>query len=349
MNARFLLVSAINLAMLPTLAQACATCGCSLSSDAAMGYSAGTGWTVSLQYDYINQSQLRSGTKAVSAAQAAAINDMGGEQEVEKNTTSHYVTLGIGYAFSPDWSVRMLLPYIDRSHSTYGEAGNPLAPNLLSEGGVSSIGDAKVIASYQGFLPRHNFGLQLGVKLPTGNYGGPDASGTGIVGRKPAAFTSGPISLSASPANLLDSSLQAGTGSTDLILGAYYYQPVSQDFDAFINGQFQSAVKEELDQAGSNFRPGNLATVSFGLRYEARPDIVPQVQVNITHKRHDQGTLADTGNTGGTAVYLSPGLTARVGQRSQVYAFVQLPVHSNLQGYQLFPRWTGIVGVSYSF
>lgn len=346
---RILLVSAITLAALPTLAQACAACGCSLSSDAAMGYSSSTGWTVGLQYDYINQSQLRSGTHAVSAAEAAAINDMGGEQEVEKNTTTRYITLGIGYAFSQDWSVRMLLPYVDRSHSTYGDAVNPLAPNMLSEGSVSSIGDAKLIASYQGFLPMHNLGLQVGVKLPTGNYGGPDASGTGVAGRRPGAFTSGPLSLNPSPANLIDSSLQAGTGSTDIILGAYYYQPVSQDFDAFVNGQFQSAVKEELDQAGANFRPGNLATVSFGLRYEATPDIVPQVQVNITHKCHDQGTLADTGNTGGTAVYLSPGLTARVGQRSQVYAFVQLPVYSNLQGYQLFPRWTGTLGVSYAF
>ncbi|MDA8129277.1 MAG: transporter [Betaproteobacteria bacterium] len=346
---RILLVSAITLGALPTLAQACATCGCSLSSDAATGYSSSTGWTVGLQYDYINQSQLRSGTHAVSAAEVAAINDMGGDQEVEKNTTTHYITLGIGYAFSQDWNVRMLLPYVDRSHSTYGDAANPLTPNMLSEGSVSSIGDAKLIASYQGFLPTHNFGLQVGVKLPTGNYGGPDAFGTGVAGRRPAAFTSGPLSLNPSPANLIDSSLQAGTGSTDIILGAYYYQPVSQDFDAFVNGQFQSAVKEELDQAGANFRPGNLATVSFGLRYEATPDIVPQVQVNITHKSHDQGTLADTGNTSGTAVYLSPGLTARVGQRSQVYAFVQLPVHSNLQGYQLFPRWTGTLGVSYAF
>lgn len=346
---RILLVSAITLAALPTLAQACVACGCSLSSDAAMGYSSSTGWTVGLQYDYINQSQLRSGTHAVSAAEVAAINDMGGEQEVEKNTTTRYITLGIGYAFSQDWSVRMLLPYVDRSHSTYGDAANPLTPDLLSEGSVSSIGDAKLIASYQGFLPTHNFGIQVGVKLPTGNYGGPDASGTGVAGRRPRAFTSGPLSLNPSPANLIDSSLQAGTGSTDIILGAYYYQPVSQDFDAFVNGQFQSAVKEELDQAGANFRPGNLATVSFGLRYEATPAIVPQIQVNITHKSHDQGTLADTGNTGGTAVYLSPGLSASVGQRSQVYAFVQLPVYSNLQGYQLFPRWTGTLGVSYAF
>jgi hypothetical protein len=67
-----------------------------------------------------------------------------------------------------------------------------------------------------------------------------------------------------------------------VIVGAYYYQPVSQDFDAFVNAQFQAAVLEKLDQPGEDFRPGNLANVSFGLSYQANPKIVPQIQVNIT-------------------------------------------------------------------
>ncbi len=49
---------------------------------------------------------------------------------------------------------------------------------------------------------------------------------------------------------MLDTSLQPGTGSTDLIVGAYYYQAISQDFDAFVNGQFQAAVATKLDQVG---------------------------------------------------------------------------------------------------
>ncbi len=53
-------------ALAPATAFACASCGCSLSPDAAMGYGASAGWRISLQYDYIDQSQLRSGTSAVS-------------------------------------------------------------------------------------------------------------------------------------------------------------------------------------------------------------------------------------------------------------------------------------------
>lgn len=328
---------------------ACATCGCSLSSDAATGYASSAGWRLNVEYNYLDQSQLRSGTRAVSPSSVAAINDAGGDQEVERDTTNRYTTVTLMYAPNADWNIRLAVPYIDRGHTTYGSATNPLTPDQLSGATVRGIGDIKLIGNYQGFLPTRNLGVQFGVKLPTGHYGGPDATGTHTVGRDPTAFSTGVLAANASPDNLLDTSLQAGTGSTDLILGAYYYQPVSQDFDAFASGQFQAAVKQKLNGYGEDFRPGNQTTVSVGLRYEARPDITPQLQLNVSRKSHDQGALADQPNTAGTVAYLSPGVTMSVANNLQVYGFVQLPVYSNLQGYQVFPRWTATVGASYAF
>ncbi len=48
-------------------------------------------------------------------------------------------------------------------------------------------------------------------------------------------------------------------------------------------------------------------------------------------------------------VYLSPGVAVSVLPNMQVYAFLQKALYSNLVGYQLFPRWSGTVGVSYAF
>jgi len=339
----------IALATLPTLAAACATCGCSLSTEAAMGYSDSPGWRVSLEFDFINQDQLRSGTSSISASQVAAINDAGGSQEVEKQTINRYYTLGLNYIPTPDWNLNLLVPYVSRNHTTYGEATNPLTPDLISGAAFNSLGDMRFIASYQGLLPTHNLGIQLGVVAPTGNYGGPNADGTGIVGRHPVAFTTGPNAQNPSPGNLLDTSLQAGHGSTDLIVGAYYYQAVSQDFDAFVNGQFEASLSHKLDQPGEDYRPGNSVNVSFGLRYAANPMVVPQLQFNITRKSTDQGILADTISTGGTVVYISPGVSAHVLGNVMAYGFVQVPIYSRLDGYQLFPRWTATAGVVYSF
>lgn len=337
------------LAASPTAALACATCGCSLSTDAAMGYSDIAGWRANFEFDFINQDQLRSGTHSISDSQVGAINDAGGNQEVEKQTINRYFTAGLSYRPNGDWNFNLLVPYIDRSHTTYGASSNPLTPDKVSSASVDSLGDVKFIANYQGLLPTHNLGLQLGVVLPTGDYGGANAAGTGVVGRSPVAFSTGPNSRIPSPGNLLDTSLQAGAGATDIIVGAYYYQAVSQNFDAFINGQLQAAMHHNLDQPGEDYRPGNLETVSFGLRYEENPLIVPQLQVNISHHSADQGALADTTDTAGTVAYLSPGLTVSIMHNLQVYAFVQLPLYSNLQGYQLFPHWTASMGVSHAF
>jgi hypothetical protein len=333
--------------LLPGLAQACATCGCSLSSDAATGYSSGPGWRVDLQYSYIDQSQLRSGTNSLSTGQVAAINNNGGNQEVEHKTTNQYATLGIAYSPDMEWNFGVQLPYVVRDHSTYSNATtSQLTPDNLSSGSFGDLGDVRLLASYQGLLPSNALGLQVGVKLPTGRYGGQNTLTGQTVGRSPVFFSSGP---NASSGQTLDSSLQPGTGSTDVILGAYYYQPVSEDFDAFVNGRYQVAVSQLLDGVNANYRPGNTANVSFGVRYEHSPTWVPQLQINISRKDADQGALADTTDSAGTVIYASPGVTVRLDEGLSIYGFLQVPVHSWLAGYQLFPRWTANAGISYAF
>ncbi len=318
---------------------ACATCGCALSADAATGYSSATGWRVTFETDYINQDQLRSGTGAATPAQVVnspSAPDLGGG-EVERQTINRYLTLGINYAPTSDWNFNLVLPWVARSHTTYGTQLSPfdnseVAPDQISGASVAGLGDIKLIASFQGLLPTHNLGLQLGIKLPTGAYGTHEK------------FASGP-----GAGEPLDASLQAGTGSTDLIVGAYYYQAISQNFDAFINAQYQAAIAHAQNQPGNDFKPGNSANLSFGLRYEADPRFIPQLQVNLTHKNADAGALADVPDTRGTVAYVSPGITVQVSAPLHVYGFVQVPVYSRLDGYQLFPHWTASVGAAYAF
>lgn len=308
----------------PRPSWACATCGCTLNADAAMGYSAEPGWRLSLEYDYIHQDQLRKGMHAVASVPDGA--------ELERDTLNRYLTFGIDYNPTADWNIDLRAPYLIRSHSTYGayDSTQPLPP--VSGSRSSSIGDVRLIGAYQGLLPTHNLGLQLGVKLPTGRYGTAVKFGSGPAAGMP-----------------LDASLQPGTGSTDIILGAYYYQYFGLNLDAFANIQFQSALASKQDGPGRDFRPGNTTNLSFGLRYGANPKWVPQLQMNLTHKSVDQGALADLTDTAGYVAYLSPGLTASVFGVVHVYGFAQLPLYSDLVGYQVFPRYTLSVGASYAF
>jgi hypothetical protein len=289
-----------------------------------MGYSAAPGWRVSLEYDYIHQNELRSGTHSI-----ATVPD---GDELERDTQNRYYTLGIDYNPNADWNIDLRVPYVNRTHSTYGSFDSSEALPPLSYSRDFSLGDVKLIGSYQGFLPLHNLGIQMGIKLPTGRYG------------TDVKFESGPA------AGLpLDASLQPGTGSTDVIVGAYFYQVLTEEFDFFANAQFQSAVTAKQAHAGNDFRPGNSTTLSFGVRYEAHPRFVPQLQMNLLHKGVDQGALADITDTAGYVAYFSPGVTARVAGKLHVYGFVQLPVYSDLVGNQLFPRYMVSVGASYAF
>ncbi len=318
------LLLAFTSSLAPLIAQACASCGCTLSSDAAMGYSVNAGWRLNFQYDYIHQDRLRSGTRSVSTVPDG--------NELERDTLNRYVTAGLTYSPSAAWNVLLQVPYVIRTHSTYGEYDSSAPLPDVSTSRSSSLGDIKLIGRYQGLLPTHNLGLELGVKLPSGKYG--DA----------VKFNGGPAE-----GEPLDASLQPGTGSTDVIVGAYYYKAISQNFDFFIDGEFQAAVRHHQDEPGNDFRPGNATTMSFGLRYEAHPAWVPQLQVNLLHKGRDQGALADVESTAGNIAYLSPGITLKVADRWHVFGFAQIPVYRNLYGYQLFPRWTGSVGMSYAF
>jgi hypothetical protein len=230
------------------------------------------------------------------------------------------------------WNINLLVPYVERTHSTYGEFDSTQPLPQLSTARSSSLGDIRLIGSYQGLLATNNLGIQLGMKFPTGHYG------------SAVDFNAGP-----NAGTPLDASLQPGTGSSDVIIGAYYYQAVSQNFDVFANAQFQGALAHHMDQPGDDYRPGNSTTLSFGVRYERSLQWVPQLQVNLLHKSRDQGALADAQSTAGNVAYLSPGLTAKIMTNLHVYGFAQLPVYSNLYGYQLFPRSTASVGISYGY
>src|SRR6266404_2513111 len=99
------------LALLPSFSWACATCGCTLSTDAAMGYSALPGWRVNFEYDYIDQSQLRSGTHAVSGVPDG--------NELEHDTTSHYLNLGITFRSDSRLNNTVPGPLFIRDHNPF--------------------------------------------------------------------------------------------------------------------------------------------------------------------------------------------------------------------------------------
>ncbi len=221
---RNILAGALLAAPLPALA--CASCGCTLSSDwASMGYSAAPGLQADIRYDYLDQNQLRSGRNTISPQAASQIVTNGNNQEVEKYTRNQYWTLGADYVFNPAWRLSVQVPITDRAHSTLGTQSDGYT---AGPGGgqydskYTSLGDVKVIGRYQGFTEQHNFGILFGLKLPTGSH---TLTGTST---DPTAPGPAPI----------DPGLQPGSGTTDRDTGRLLLRHPEQELGLFRPGYF---------------------------------------------------------------------------------------------------------------
>lgn len=318
-------------ALLPCMdAQACAACGCTLSKDwGTQGISTTPGFTADLSYFYINQSQQRIGTSSASQAQINALAAAG--QEIEDYTTTRITTAALSYT-GDTWGLTSNLPFVQRTHGTYGAGAYPATTSYLTSSD-NSIGDVSFIGRYTGFSADKTSGLIAGIKLPTGNTN--------------ATFNDG--------VTVLDRSLQIGTGSTDIILGGYTTGAIDT-YGWFVQGTVQHAVATKTI-AGADYRPGDAYSLNTGIRYaKFGSKFSPMLQLNIIHRRPDAGAGATppdalTGGpaTGGTLAYLAPGIMARVGGGTSVYGFVQLPVYQNVNSLQLSARYTLSFGVRQSF
>jgi hypothetical protein len=314
-----------------TDAFACAACGDSVSRDwVTQGVSATPGFTADLSYNYINQNQQRYGSGAASPGQINSLNAAG--QEIEDYTITRTLSASLDYT-SDTWGINTVLPFVRRTHGTFGDTGAYPATTDYASSSDNGIGDIRVIGRYAGFSADKSAGIIAGIKLPTGNTG--------------ANFNDGITPL--------DPSLQIGTGSTDIILGGFLAGNIEQ-YGWFARGTVQHAVATK-SFAGNDYRPGDTYSLNTGMRHArfgAR--FTPMLQLNFVHRSPDTGAAASppdalTGGaaTGGTLVYLAPGALIRVGGGTSVYGFFQLPVYQRVNSLQLSPRYTLTLGIQQSF
>ena len=330
---RIAMVSALALSPLAVMdnALACAACGCTLSKDwGTQGISTTPGLTADLSYDYIDQSQQRYGNGAASQDRINALNAAG--QEIEDYTTTRTTTASLNYT-SDTWGVSVQLPFVQRTHGTFGDGGAYPATTDYASSSDNSIGDIRVVGRYTGFSADKTAGIIAGIKLPTGSTN--------------ANFNDG--------ATPLDPSLQIGTGSTDIILGGFTTGSVGM-FGWFMQGTVQHAVATK-SFAGDDYTPGDAYSLNAGIRHaKFGAKFTPMLQLNYIYRRPDTGVAAAppdalTGGpgSGGTLVYLAPGALIRVGSGTSIYGFVQLPVYQHVNSLQLSPRYILTLGVSHAF
>lgn len=230
---------------------------------------------------------------------------------------TNFWTLGGQYLFDRTWGVQVEVPYWDRLFTTITDSG---AAGTFTH---SALGDVRLKGIYTGLSSDLSTGIIFGVKLPTGDSTYPN----------------------------FDPDTEIGTGSTDVLLGAYHLGALTADnsWSYFASAQWQQPVSYK-----AIYRPGSEIDGAAGLyyggwRFSAATRLVPLLQVEGTYRRHDGGLLGHPEDSGYTRLYVGPALELDAGPRTRIYAEVAQAVYSNMSGNQLIARTLFKVSVSVGF
>ncbi len=295
-------------------AEACASCGCTLTADwLSQGLAAQPGTTLSLRYDYVPQTTLRSGTQQVDRSSI----DFPTDREIERYTYNHSLTVTLDHQFANDWGLDIQLPVLTRPHETIGE--NTVEP---SHSDTKGVGDLRIVGRWQGLsTPGSVTGIEAGLVLPTGRFS--------------ETFKSGPEA-----GEEVDRGLQPGTGTVQIVLGAYHLGAISPELGYFLQATGQAPLTSR-----DGYKPGGFAQLSAALNYTRWRNITPQLQLSFRKTWRDSGPDADRPNSGGEQVNLAPGLSAKLGTKVVGFTYVELPLFTRVNGYQLVPKAKFSVGL----
>jgi len=235
----------------------------------------------------------------------------------DKQIKTDFFTVGGQYMFSCGWGLMVEAPVWNRDFRT--DVGGGVIDGFHAQ----SLGDVRLSAIYTGFSKSMTTGVTFGLKLPTGDY---HAAG-------------------------FDRDTQIGSGSTDLLLGAYHVGSLNRDdtLTYFAKGQWEVP----FTSVGS-YRPGQTLDAAAGVIYKAgsfdndKVSVSPLLQVIGSARAHDAGDAADPVDSGYSRVLLSPGLEIRT-DRWRLYGDVKFPVYQHVRGNQLVAPELFTMVVSRSF
>jgi hypothetical protein len=212
----------------------------------------------------------------------------------DKEINTQWYNVGFSYNFNRDWGVMVRVPVVNRTLTTDTGAFGGIMPFSSKD-----IGDMDVMGIYTGFFKDMSAGIMFGLKLPTGPYSAPG----------------------------LDRDTQIGSGSTDLLLGAFHRGLLSGDnawqyFSQFLWHQpflYRAAADPQGFFDGNvgvvqTYYPGMQIDGAVGIVYNnwyhvlGLDKVTPVAQVIISHRNNDTGTGADPYNSGFDRVMVSPGI-----------------------------------------
>ena len=271
-----------------------------------------------LTYQYIDQDQPKIGTDDATVGEIQRDHD-------EVRTLNRMTTARGVYRAGPAWSFSASLPWIDRYHE---HIHHDVGEAEIERFNYSGIGDLEVatLRSFGGGESRRRAFVSAGVKMPTGDTSVPNEEGDQP---EPAA--------------------RPGSGSWDVLAGMGIEWQLGAG-DRMVPLRL-SATGRYNGFGTEDYRIGPELQAHLGTEYPLMRSLSLLAQANLRVRGQDDvgSSGVNEADTGGTMVFLSPGVRAAVSRAASVYALVQIPVYQRVNGIQIVSDGNLYVGVSRGF
>ena len=276
--------------------------------------------SLELTQQYIDQDQPRVGTEDAAVGAIPAHHD-------EVRTVNRITTARAGYRPSDAWAFSAALPFVNRTHE---HIHNHMGVPEYQRWNYSHVGDLEAIALRRfssGAELNRSFFVTAGVKAPTGV-----TEVEEVDGDQP------------------EPSARPGTGSWDVLAGlGAEWRLRSAPFAGGRELPIRAAVNGRWNGRGTeNYQVGAELTANLGteLPFANAASFLFQTNLRVRAKDDVGDYNAEESNTGGTTVYLSPGLKFNVGPRLSFYGLFQVPVYQRVNGIQIVSDSNLYFGVS---
>jgi hypothetical protein len=244
----------------------------------------------------------------------------------DKQIKTNFLTAGAQYMFNRDWGAMITVPYTIRTFRTLG--GN----NLVDQYNHANFGDVRIWGMYTGLLDDMSLGILAGFKLPTGDH----------------TYYN------------FDRDTSIGTGSTDLLIGAYKIGTLP-DRIGRLNLTFRERPFTWFTQlqyeypfmTTGNYTPGKEFDGALGLFYNfgrvgPLKELAPMFTVYGSVRTHDMGVESNEPSSGYDRLLLAPGAEIRVGI-FRLYSDLEFPAFLYMNGNQLVAPYGVKTILSYDF
>jgi len=242
-------------------------------------------------------------------------------QNNDKKLETNFVTVGAQYMSNRSWGVMLEIPYWERNYKGAYVGNNQDIKSV----NFNSIGDIRILGMWTGWSEDMSTGLLAGFKVPSGDWHYPQ----------------------------VDRDTQIGTGSTDLLLGAYKmgnlpFTLMERPFSWYIQGVYDLPFAfQDHYQPGREFDGAAGTYYNFGAVGPLQ-ELAPMLSLLGSDRTRDQGSNADFHDSGYDRIQISPGVETTI-RGVRIYGDIEVPIFRNMNGFQLVNPFATKLIVSYSF